>query len=208
MRFELDVFFFLEIGFNLFFFLCYRVQNLKFRCEDQSDLNDILLRISAFGIFIYSTFSVIAGSLNAFTSEPNLLVMVTGLLVVVQVVFQLLFIADVSRRRVHLPEHDRSKPGRQIVTFLLICNISMFAIYTFEAQKVFANPVSSCSLGILKFCDCFFFFFLQKVQLDFYGFIAWSIIQRVTLPLCIFHRFHSAVTLAEIWKTTYKARLE
>ncbi|XP_049537559.1 proton channel OtopLc isoform X2 [Anopheles darlingi] len=163
-----------------------RVQNLKFRCEEQSNLNDILLRVSAFGLFVYSTFSVIAGSLNALESEPNLLVMVTGIVAVVQVVLQLLFIADVSRRRVHLPEHDRIKPGRQIVTFLLICNVSMFAIYTFEAQKVFANPV----------------------QLDFYGFIAWSLIQRVTLPLCIFHRFHSAVTLAEVWKTTYKARLE
>ncbi|XP_055910098.1 proton channel OtopLc isoform X4 [Eupeodes corollae] len=163
-----------------------RVKSLKFRCEEQSNLNDILLRISAFGLFTYSVFSVIAGSLKALESEPNLLVMITGIGAVFQVVLQLLFIADVSRRRVHLPEHDRSKPGRQIVTFLLICNVSMFAIYTFEAQKVFANPV----------------------QLDFYGFVPWSIIQRVTLPLCIFHRFHSAVTLAEIWKTTYKARLE
>lgn len=47
-----------------------------------------------------------------------------------------------------------------------------------------------------------------QVQKDFYGFITWALIQRVTLPLCIFHRFHSAVTLAEVWKTTYKARLE
>lgn len=44
--------------------------------------------------------------------------------------------------------------------------------------------------------------------MDFYGFLAWAIVQRVTLPMCIFHRFHSAVTLAEIWKTSYKARLE
>ncbi|CAG2062725.1 unnamed protein product [Timema podura] len=163
-----------------------RVQNLKFRAEEQSDLNDILLRVSAFGLFVYAVFSVIAGSLAAFTHEPNLLVMVTGLLSVFQVVLQLLFIADVSRRRVHLPEHDRSKPGRQVVTFLLICNVTMWVIYTFETQKVGANPV----------------------QLDFYGFLAWAIVQRVTLPLCIFHRFHSAVTLAEIWKTSYKARLE
>ena len=119
----------------------FSVQQLKFRVEEQSNLNDILLRISAFGLFIYSTFGVIAGSLNAMESEPNLLVMVTGIVAIVQVVIQLLFIADVSRRRVHLPEHDRIKPGRQIVTFLLICNISMFVIYTFEAQKVFANPV-------------------------------------------------------------------
>ncbi|XP_020712880.1 uncharacterized protein LOC101455432 isoform X11 [Ceratitis capitata] len=163
-----------------------RVRNLKFRCEEQSNLNDILLRISAFGLFTYSVFGVIAGSLKAFENEPNLLVMTTSAVAVFQVILQLLFIADVSRRRVHLPEHDRSKPGRQIVTFLLICNVAMFAIYTFEAHKVFANPV----------------------QLDFYGFVPWSIIQRVTLPLCIFHRFHSAVALAEIWKTTYKARLE
>ncbi|KRT80262.1 hypothetical protein AMK59_8058 [Oryctes borbonicus] len=163
-----------------------RVQHLKFRIEEQSDLNDILLRVSAFGLFLYATFSVIAGSLNAFTKEPNLLVMITGALSIIQVVLQLLFIADVSRRRVHLPEHDRSKPGRQVVTFLLICNITMWIIYTFEMQKVEANPV----------------------QLEFYGFLTWAMVQRIALPLCIFHRFHSAVTLAEIWKTSYKARLE
>ncbi|RZC34629.1 uncharacterized protein BDFB_008366, partial [Asbolus verrucosus] len=163
-----------------------RVQSLKFKTEEQSDLNDILLRVSAFGLFIYAVFSVIAGHLNAFTNESNLLVMITGILSVLQVILQLLFIADVSRRRVHLPEHDRSKPGRQVVTFLLICNVTMWIIYTFEMQKVKANPV----------------------QLKFYGFLAWAIVQRFTLPLCIFHRFHSAVTLAEIWKTSYKARLE
>ncbi|XP_041972637.1 proton channel OtopLc-like isoform X4 [Aricia agestis] len=163
-----------------------RVQSLKFRSEEQSDLNDILLRVSAFGLFIYAVFSVIAGGMGAFTHEPNLLVMITGCLSVLQVILQLLFIADVSRRRVHLPEQERSKPARQAVTFLLICNVTMWLIYTFEAQKVLANPV----------------------QLDFYGFVAWSLVQRFTLPLCIFHRFHSAVTLAEIWKTSYKARLE
>ncbi|XP_050315020.1 uncharacterized protein LOC126749386 isoform X5 [Anthonomus grandis grandis] len=163
-----------------------RVQGLKFRTEEQSDLNDILLRVSAFGLFTYAVFSVIAGHFKAFSVEPNMLVMVTGILSVVQVVLQLLFIADVSRRRVHLPEHDRTKPGRQVVTFLLICNITMWIIYTFETQKVEANPV----------------------QKRFYGFLTWAIVQRVTLPLCIFHRFHSAVTLAEIWKTSYKARLE
>ncbi|KAK9873108.1 hypothetical protein WA026_020836 [Henosepilachna vigintioctopunctata] len=166
--------------------LNYRVQRLKFKTEEQTDLNDILLRVSAFGLFLYAVLSIIAGHLNAFTKEPNMLVMITGCLSVVQVVLQLLFIADVSRRRVHLPEHDRSKPGRQVVTFLLICNVTMWIIYTFEIQKVEANPV----------------------QLEFYGFLAWAIVQRFTLPLCIFHRFHSAVTLAEIWKTSYKARLE
>lgn len=118
---------------------------MKFRCEQTGNLNDILLRISAFGVFIYSAFSIIAGALNLSPTnlhEPSLLVTVTSSVVVLQVILQLLFIADVSRRRVHLPEHDRTKPGRQVVTFLLIANVAMFAIYTFEAQKVANNPVS------------------------------------------------------------------
>jgi hypothetical protein len=123
-----------------------RVQSLKFRCEEQSNLNDILLRVSAFGLFLYNVFSLIAGALNLYKNEQgwdqNLLVTITSGVAILQVFLQLLFIADVSRRRVHLPEHDRTKPARQIVTFLLICNISMVAIYTFEAQKVMANPVS------------------------------------------------------------------
>lgn len=125
------------------------MSNLKFRCEEQSNLNDILLRISAFGLFLYSVFSVIAGALNAHKDDQNLLVTITSSVAILQVVLQLLFIGDVSRRRVHLPEHDRTKPGRQIVTFLLICNIAMIAIYTFEAQKVVANPVSSNNKKLL-----------------------------------------------------------
>jgi len=36
---------------------------------------------------------------------------------------------------------DRSKPGRQVVTFLLICNLAIWVIYTFEVQKVEESPV-------------------------------------------------------------------
>lgn len=62
-----------------------RVQSLKFRSEEQSDLNDILLRVSAFGLFVYAVFCIIAGGMGAFTHEPSLLVMITGCLSVLQV---------------------------------------------------------------------------------------------------------------------------
>jgi hypothetical protein len=71
------------------------------------------------------------------------------------------------------------------VTFLLICNITMWIIYTFEVQKVKDSPV----------------------QLRFFGFYAWSMIQRICLPMCIFFRFHSSVILVEIWKNSYKTKL-
>ena len=54
---------------------------------------------------------------------------------------QLVFISDAMKRSVYLPEHDRTKPGRQAVTFLLLCNLALWVVYTMEIDKVDANPV-------------------------------------------------------------------
>ena len=77
---------------------------------------------------------------------------------------QLLFITDAQRRRIHSNDHDASKPGRQVVTFLLICNITMWVIYTFEVQKVKDSPVQVKNHIFFKLCTLFllilyFFFF-------------------------------------------------
>ena len=58
---------------------------MEFYGEREEELDDILLMVSAFGLFAYAVFSTVAGSLSAFTEEPNLLVMVTGILSIVQV---------------------------------------------------------------------------------------------------------------------------
>ena len=122
---------------------------------------------------------------------------------------QLLFITDAQRRRIHSNNHDASKPGRQVVTFLLICNITMWVIYTFEVQKVKDSPVQVKKTLIFSSNYNFFFYKyrIKYFQLRFYGFYAWSMIQRVCLPLCIFFRFHSSVILVEIWKNSYKTKL-
>jgi hypothetical protein len=44
----------------------------------------------------------------------------------------------------------------------------------------------------------------SPVQLSVYGFTTWALILRITLPLSIFYRFHSAITFAEVWKNSYK----
>ena len=40
--------------------------------------------------------------------------------------------------------------------------------------------------------------------MDFYGKMPWILIQRITLPLCVFFRFHSTVVLSELWKNSYR----
>jgi hypothetical protein len=58
---------------------------MKFHGEDQSFLGDILLRISACGIFVYSVFNVIAGGLGIHSDLRNILVMAVGGITIVQV---------------------------------------------------------------------------------------------------------------------------
>lgn len=167
----------LAIGIGFF-----RIKYLRFIPERKDPLRDLLLSVAAFGLYVYAMFGIIAGTLSPPSYTPNLLVMVTSCLTIAQVTLQSLFIADITRRITYLPEHDYTKPGRQVVTFLLMANMTLWIIYTFEMQKVEASPV----------------------QLGFYGFIAWTVIIRATLPLSIFFRFHSSITFAEVWKNSYK----
>lgn len=89
-----------------------------------------------------------------------------------------MFISDVVCRKRSGPKQS----GRQLITFLLITNLTLWIIYTFEMQKLEASPV----------------------QLKRFGFTTWAIILRITLPLSIFYRFHSAISFAEVWKNSYK----
>ena len=72
-------------------YLLNRVQGLKFHGEDQSNLGNILLILSACGILGYSTMNVIAGGLGAHNDIKNLLVFGTGAIGIMQVSNQLKF---------------------------------------------------------------------------------------------------------------------
>ncbi|GFY53658.1 proton channel OtopLc [Trichonephila inaurata madagascariensis] len=160
----------------------FRIQRLRFQADRTDHLRDILLTVAAYGLYVYAMFGIIAGTLSPKDYVPNLLVMVTSCLTIVQVTLQSLFVAEITCRTTYLPEHDQTKPGRQVVAFLMMGNLTLWIIYTFEMQKAEASPV----------------------QLGFYGFMAWTVIVRATLPLSIFYRFHSSITFAEVWKNSYK----
>ncbi len=64
-----------------------RARRLTFHAEHPEECGEMLLRVSALGIFAYSVFSMIAGALGPVTEEPPLLVLVNGLLSLLQVCF-------------------------------------------------------------------------------------------------------------------------
>ena len=64
------------------------------------------------------------------------------------------------------PAHDGCKPGRQAVTYLILLNLSQWVVATFELQKSQSSPWEQ----------------------EFYGLLPWVILQRLTLPVCVFFR--------------------
>ena len=160
----------------------FQLRKLRYDGSRNLELDNILLVGAQTGMFIYSTFTIIG---SHFTLERDtVLILVTALASVIQTTCQTIFILDASRRSVATAEQIRRKPGRQIVTFLLVTNLAMWAVNTLEKSRAESHPV----------------------QLHFYGLWAWTIITHVSMPLAIFYRFHSTVCLCEIWKRAYKVK--
>ncbi|XP_050315034.1 proton channel OtopLc-like [Anthonomus grandis grandis] len=160
----------------------WQVRQLKYDGTKNLQLDNILLVGAQTGMYIYSTFTIIGGQ---FTIQKNtVLVLVTAVASLLQTTCQTIFILDASRRSCATPDQIRKKPGREIVTFLLVTNLAMWAINTLEKSRAESHPI----------------------QLHFYGLWAWTIITHVSMPLAIFYRFHSTVCLCEIWKRAYKMK--
>ena len=102
---------------------------------------------------------------------------------VIQVILQTPCIIDGLRRCSNTEKLRQEKPGRELVTFLIICNIAMWVIETFEIKSAYA----------------------QHEQISFYGSILWTLLSHMTLPLTLFYRFHSSVCLVDIWKSAYES---
>jgi uncharacterized membrane protein len=98
-----------------------QMRALHFDSTRNFSLDDILLVGAQSGSFLYSTFTIIGAHLSL---RPNtILILITALSSLIETAFQTMFILDASRRSAATPEHVRRKPGREIVTFLLVSNL-------------------------------------------------------------------------------------
>ncbi|XP_046458899.1 proton channel OtopLc-like isoform X2 [Daphnia pulex] len=164
----------------------YRIRELKFDSSRHFGLDAVLLVVAQIGVMAYKFFTIIACCYSVKTEgeDNSTLVLLSALAAMFQAVAQTLFILDASRRHTYTVDQQSRKPGREVVTFLLVCNIAMWAVNTLEKSRADVNPV----------------------QLEFFGLWPWIIIMNVTMPLTIFYRFHSTVVLCEIWKRCYKVK--
>lgn len=163
-----------------------KMRDLKYirkQGEEGMNMDCTLLAVAQSGIYIYSTFSII-GHLFSMDTRGSMIGLVSEFVGIFQTSLQTLFIFNSWWRRCKGAHQNRKKPGRQIITFLLVSNMAMWIISTLAKNQAGFRPT----------------------HMRFFGLWAWTIITHVSMPLAIFYRFHSTICLFEIWKTVYKMK--
>ncbi|KAJ8984452.1 hypothetical protein NQ317_012516 [Molorchus minor] len=118
-------------------------------------LDDVLLFICLPAYFLNGIFSIIPAVIY-----KNVLGSINICLEVFQVLIQTCFLLDGVRRSSNTKELRKKKPGREMVTFLVICNVALWIMQTFEVK----------SHG------------MQDNRYDFYGKELWTILGHMCLP--------------------------
>lgn len=115
------------------------MRQLRYESGKNLELDSILLIVAQSGSFMFNVFCIVGGHLTPL-SESNMWILVTPLLCLIQLLLQTLFILDASKRIVATPEMARKKPGREIVTFLLVTNLAMWLINALEKSRGDSHP--------------------------------------------------------------------
>uniref|UniRef100_A0A182MBX3 Otopetrin n=1 Tax=Anopheles culicifacies TaxID=139723 RepID=A0A182MBX3_9DIPT len=149
-------------------------------------LDCTLLVLAQTGVYVYGMFSIVGSYFSMRQGVPGAREgLVAELFSLIQTSIQTLFILNAVWRKCRGAQQNRTKPGREIVTFLLVANMAMWFINTLIKGRASFRPS----------------------HLDFFGTWAWTVITHVSMPLAIFYRFHSTICLFEVWKSTYKVKI-
>lgn len=142
-----------------------------------SAVDDILLYVCLPCIFFYAFFIMVPS-----ITDGNYLSVCVSILQVSQVILQTALMSDGLRRCSNSQTLQHKKPGREVITYLVVANVAMWLLQTFEIKSSEGN----------------------ELLYNFYGKELWTLLSHLTLPLALFYRFHSSVCLADMWKASYE----
>ncbi|GFO10320.1 otopetrin-2 [Plakobranchus ocellatus] len=160
-----------------------QMRSMHYSTRMQAGIEEILTLISLSGLVLFGMFSIVASVFYLHTLN-GVMTILTNLCMILQAGAQATFTLTALRASAADGAQVRQKPGRQFVTFLLVSNFALWVINTFETQRLEHNPL----------------------QVEFYGPTAWSIFTHISVPLGIYFRFHSTVSLSNVWKKAWKRK--
>ena len=158
----------------------YSITRFDVNPDPISFLDDLLLFFCLPSFFLYSAICFAPLLLD---SDFELDFFFRNLLMLVQVLIQTPMIIDGLRRCSNSAAAQRRMRGRNSITFLIVANLAVYIMETL----------------LIRSYD------YQENKIEFYGPDMWTVLSHMTLPICIFYRFHSAVALVDIWTSAYKS---
>ena len=171
----------LVVGFH-------QLRGLHVTFNRDNTIDNVLLMVSMSGLILLQIFILIAavstltaGDYDAHNQTTTALQIATCVINIAQGLIQTTFVMDGLQRCAPTKVHRDQKPGRGVVTFLVIANLALWIYKTFQVKEL--------SMTNLE---------------DVYGPIAWPLILNVSLPLLLFYHFHSSVCLADVWYSAYE----
>ncbi|XP_027239094.2 proton channel OtopLc [Penaeus vannamei] len=154
--------------------LIHRLDVIK---ETATSVDDILVYVSLPCIFFYAFLRLVPSILYS-----DALFGTMAILQILQVIVQTVMIYDGMRRCSNSSELRHKKPGREVITFMVVLNVALWLLQTFEVKTVGSN----------------------SAMYLFYGKEMWTLLSHLTLPFALFYRFHSSGCLANMWLVVYE----
>jgi len=156
----------------------------KFSYNDDStlDYNGVLLIAGLGAIHLFGFYTIIAVANNGQESVIEYILLAIQIVTLVESTIQSTFIIDCLKMYSNDEELKRTKPGRSLITLLILIDVSLWVFQTFSAKKYDMNII----------------------QIGYYDIIFWSIISSINTPFIIFFRFHASCCLSEIWANLYE----
>lgn len=137
-----------------------------FFSESGIGLDCTLLLLAQSGVYIYSMFSIMGCYFTMGDNNHSRNGLISEVLSLLQTSLQTIFILNAWWRRTKGNQQNKTKPGREIITFLLVANMAIWFINT-----LIKNRAS-----------------FRQSHLDFFGTWSWTVITHMSMPLAIFYR--------------------
>ncbi|CAF3673884.1 unnamed protein product [Rotaria sp. Silwood1] len=157
-----------------------KIRKLQYR-RITTRFDNVLIIVSLAGIYLYSIFSAFALLINK--NSVTWIAYVKIIIVILEFIegtIHAFFILIALRKRL-IRNSKHEYPAREVMTLLIILDLSLWFEETTTTTKHEANPF----------------------QLAFYHIVPWSIIAAIATPLQIFFRFHASVCLSHVWENMY-----
>ncbi|ESO93942.1 hypothetical protein LOTGIDRAFT_153421 [Lottia gigantea] len=158
-------------------------KTLHFEAKKRIELEEILLLISLLGVYSFYLFSIVAA--HQVKTESSGIVVGASSILMLEITLQFVLTLCGMRMCSKSNDHRRVKPGREILTFLLVSNVALFGIDVAVVQNEETNPI----------------------QIKFYGNLAWYLIVHISWPFVLSFRVLIVICISNIWKTNLMKKM-